>query len=96
MSPPTEARLRGIDLSLVDEGERLDGTLSALRRRHAADAIEELERWRPDWCGGPFDERDLTLWVRDECRLHVQDGRFEHAIALIERYRRQQYSEFKQ
>ena len=35
-------------------------------------------------------------WVRDECRLHVEGDRFEHAIALIERYRRQAKIEFKE
>ncbi len=97
MSPPTQASLKGIDLTLLNEAERLDAFLSAARRRHQADALAELDRWRPlhsfERRGG--DVYELSKWVGAECRLHVEGGRFEHAIALVERYRRQPHLPFK-
>lgn len=97
MSVPLAPQLRGIDLAIFDLGDRLDATLSALRRRDRDDALEQLGRWRPTWHRLHDDwSADLTAWVRDECRLHVQDGRFEHAIALIERYRPQPAYMFKE
>lgn len=108
MSQPESAALSGAHITMPDLAERLDATLSALRRRAAAEAITELQRWEPSYsCDDDgFDDecgivtwseaaRDLTTWVRDESILHVQGGRFEHAIALIERYRDQPFSDFK-
>ncbi len=91
MSPPTRASLKGIDLTLAAEAERLDAFLSAARRRHQVDALAELARWRPLHGVGrrESDTYELSKWVLAECRLHVEGGRFEHAIALVERYRSQ-------
>jgi len=99
MSPPCKANLLGIDLTIEDETERLAATLSALRRRDRDEALAELDRWQSIYyaCDSRADdEHGLTEWVRDESRLHVQAGRFEYAIALIERYRQQPVSDFKE
>lgn len=67
--------------------------LSALRRRSAADAAEILATPWIDWLADEDDddwedyvESDLSTWVRTECRLHVDGGRFQHALAVVERY----------
>lgn len=96
MTAPIESRLRGIDLTIHDEDERLAATLSALRRRATGEALEELDRWRPAWQCMDDKQAELTRWIRDECRLHVREARFEYAIALIERYRRQPFCNFKE
>lgn len=94
MSPPILAE---ITISIGDE--RRDALLSALRRGDAAEATSLLQRWSPratlrdpddDWEPRRWhDDRtilELSDWVRTETRLHVQAGRFQHALALLERY----------
>lgn len=80
----------------------LDGLLSALRRHDRADAERLLGRWATsetqiDWNDGArhdFDwsllhlDHDLSAWVHREASHHVAGGRFEHALCLVETYRR--------
>lgn len=96
MSPPTRANLKGYVLELGHEDERLSAFISACRRRHRADALHELTRWEPLGYGWSEGSRDLTIWVRDECRLHVEAERFEYALVLVERYRRQPFTTMRQ
>lgn len=86
--PPKEGfdttTLRGRGLG--EEG--IEGLVAVLRRHDPAAAIALIEGWMPgDVDQGDHFSRSLTCWVRDQCRQHVADGRFEYALALIERYR---------
>lgn len=91
--------LREITISIAEE--RRDALLSALRRGARGEALDLLAGWTslfhgfgpdgfdPDdeWC--PYVDQnqiELTEWTRDEVRLHVEDGRFQHALALLDRY----------
>lgn len=80
----------------------LDELLSALRRHDRADADRLLERrgtsesvidWTQDHCND-FDwptlhlDHPLSAWVHREASRHVAGGRFEHALCLVETYRR--------
>jgi len=79
----------------------IDDLASALRRRDAGDADRHLAAWAraemlpddvPPWddvCPIGCLEDDLTAWVHGEIGRHVAGGRFEHALCLLERYRRQ-------
>ncbi len=85
----------------IDDAD-LGELLSALRRHDRADADRLLERWATseneiDWTNDACNEIDwpllhlddeLTAWVHREARLHVAGGRFEHALCLVEPYRR--------
>lgn len=72
--------------------------LSALRRHDAGDSERLLIAWAADrhtWSEDPYDddvsiENDdpLTAWVWTEATAHVAERRFEHALCLLERYRR--------
>lgn len=80
----------------------VDGLLSALRRHDRADADRLLERWATsesdDYTEDDILEDDRypvlhlddepTAWVHREAQGHVAVGRFEHALCLVERYRR--------
>jgi|GEM_PF-810519 len=80
----------------------LDDLLSALRRHDRADADRLLERWttsqrddysddeisEDDWFPVSHLDHELTAWVHREASGHVADGRFEHALCLVETYRR--------
>jgi len=92
-SPP----IHGIVVDIGDE--RRDALLSALRRGDSAAALELLDGWcshfgerEVDWddwneeCDFDAHQNDLTTWTREECRLHVAGGRFQHALALLDRY----------
>lgn len=72
--------------------------LSALRRHDRIDADRLLTTWSsaqiydPDvedesWFFHCLDD-SLTDWVRREAVLHVAGGLFEHALCLVEKYRR--------
>ena len=90
MSPP---RLKIREATLGD-------LLSALRRHDAAEAGRLLALWsedgddfdfevdddREDWDDRHLDD-PLTAWVHREAVAHVADGRFEHALCLVEQYR---------
>jgi hypothetical protein len=81
----------------------LDDLLAALRRHDRPNVVRLLDRWASAECD-PFDDPDddcwdddmpmrfldhpLTGWVHREVSAHVADDRFEHALCLIERYRR--------
>ena len=87
MSPPPRA------LKIALKGDRLDALFSALRRGSTADALAILatpwvdmlaDESDPDW--EDYVESELSAWVRAECRLHVEAGRFQHAIAVLDRY----------
>lgn len=70
--------------------ETLDDLLSALRRHHRDDCQRLLAAWADDDCNyAPYRHLDdpLTAWVHAEAMLHVDDGRFEHALCLVEQYR---------
>lgn len=85
----------------IDDGD-LDELLSALRRHDRADAGRLLERWatsenKTDWTLEACNELDwpirhldddLTAWVHREASQHVAGGRFEHALCLVDSYRR--------
>lgn len=82
----------------------LDEMLSALRRHHRGDADRLLDRWATserdldeysvaeilddDWFPVSHLDDELTAWVHREVSSHVADGRFEHALCLVEAYRR--------
>lgn len=72
------------DIVIEIEGERRDALLSALRRGACAEATELLDGWTFAW--SPVEVRDLSRWVCDECRRHVAAGRFQYALALLDRY----------
>lgn len=63
----------------------LDDLLSALRRRDRADADRLLDRWATS---ETHLAHDLSAWVHREASQHVAGGRFEHALCLVETYRR--------
>lgn len=69
--------------------ERRDALLSALRRGAVSEAIELLGGWMRAW---PRHTRPgnrinaLSVWLRDECLQHLEDGRVQHALALFDRY----------
>ena len=87
----------------IDDGD-LDELLSALRRHDRADADRLLDRWTTserdpaeyfgdepddeDWFHVSHLDDELTAWVHREASLHVAGGRFEHALCLVETYRR--------
>lgn len=89
-------------LHIVDAD--LDELLSALRRHNLGDAERLLKRWTnserdpAEYSGNEPLEDDrfpvshlddeLTAWVHREVSSHVADGRFEHALCLVEAYRR--------
>lgn len=80
----------------------LDELRSALRRHDRVDADRMLERWATsenqiDWTNDRCNDldwpqlhldHDLTAWVHREALQHVAASRFEHALCLIEAYRR--------
>ncbi len=84
--------------------EDLDELLSALRRHDRGDADRLLERWatsergvdeysedeisEDDWFPVSHLDDELTAWVHREVSHHVAGGRFEHALCLVETYRR--------
>lgn len=93
MSPPTQPKLLQINaLGLEGKipGGRFDELTSALRRRHRDDALGILDRWplHGYWsAAAPRQPQiELTRWLQQEVRLHVEGGRFQHALALVERY----------
>lgn len=80
----------------IDDAD-LDELLAALRRHDLADAERLLERWatseREIDCNDTDRptrhlEHDLSAWVHREASQHVAGGRFEHALCLVEAYRR--------
>lgn len=87
-------------LQIVD-GD-LDDLLAALRRHDKADADRLLARWATsetqiDWNDEACQnidwpllhlDHDLSAWVYREAADHVAGGRFEHALCLVEAYRR--------
>ena len=88
MSPPVQAMLAEIRATIPDG--IFDGLTSALRRGDRAGALELLASWPHarafSKASGPNRRQSLTDWLRDESRLHVEAGRFQHALALVERY----------
>ena len=82
----------------------LDDLVAALRRHDRAEADRLLKRWATSereldeeadedvWDDDMLTllhlDHDLSAWVHREATLHVADGRFEHALCLIETYRR--------
>jgi len=89
------ADLLPIDLPWSDR--QLDDLLAALRRHDVGEAARLLREIRPD----PDAFRDggdwllfapamaLHTWTRAEALQHVEQGRPEYALALVERYRRE-------
>lgn len=88
-----------LDVTADLGAERRDQLLSALRRRDLADVRHALHAWAEDdiivdedaleaddfiWQRPLWDE--LTAWLHREIGLHVEAGRFEHALCLLERY----------
>lgn len=94
MPPP----LALTEITVEIESARRDSLLSAVRRAARGEALDLLDGWDPldiirdePWIDDPWSTvdaktNDLTLWVRDECRLHVAAGRFQYALALLDRY----------
>jgi hypothetical protein len=82
----------------------LENLLSALRRHDRADADRLLDRWatserdvtdytveeilEDDWFPVSHLDDELSAWVHREDSEHVAGGRFEHALCLVETYRR--------
>jgi hypothetical protein len=85
----------------IDDAD-LDALRSALRRHDRVDAARMFERWatsenQTDWTNDRCNDLDwpllhldheLTAWVHREASHHVAGGRFEHALCLVEAYRR--------
>jgi len=87
----------------IDDAD-LDALRSALRRHDPAEAVRMLERWatserdfndytvceilEDDWFPVSHLDHELTAWVHREASHHVAGGRFEHALCLVETYRR--------
>lgn len=89
------AHLLPLEIAVAISDERRDALLGALRRGDRREALELLEGWPPPYDCDPgegwFHYLDLKIieltdWTRDECRLHVEAGRFQHALALLDRY----------
>lgn len=92
------------DRYLQIDDRDLDDLLAALRRHDRADTERLLERWatseRPideevdddvwddDMLPLLHLDHDLSAWVHREAVDHVAAGRFEHALCLVEAYRR--------
>lgn len=77
--------------TILIDGANRRALFSALRRHHAADAIEQIGVWGedvPDYHDDDDEQTELglTTWVRSEVRQHVEGGRFEHAMVLVDRY----------
>ncbi|WP_439611470.1 hypothetical protein [Reyranella sp.] len=82
----------------------LDDLVAALRRHDRAEANRLLERWATSereideeadedvWDDDMLPllllDHDLSAWVHREACDHVTSGRFEHALCLVETYRR--------
>ncbi len=82
----------------------LDDLVAALRRHDHAESVRLLERWATSerdvdeevdddiWDDDllPLQhlDHDLSAWVHREACDHVAGGRFEHALCLVETYRR--------
>ena len=89
------ADLLAIDLPWADRD--LDDLLAALRRHDNAAAARLLREIRPDPDAAAYVshwwrfsvEADLHAWTRAEALQHVEQGRPEYALALVERYRRE-------
>ena len=88
-----------LDVTADLGAERRNALLSALRRRDIGDVRRALQAWAEDdivvdedaleaddfiWHRPLWD--DLTRWLHGEIALHADDGRFEHALCLLERY----------
>lgn len=87
----------------IDDAD-LDALRSALRRHDPVEATRIFERWatserdltdytvceilEDDWVPVSHLEHDLSAWVHREASQHVAAGRFEHALCLVETYRR--------
>jgi hypothetical protein len=90
-----EAPLLAVDLPWPDR--ELHDLLAALRRHDAGEAARLLREIRPDLkaCrdGGDWlrfaAAYELHTWTRAEALQHVEQGRPEYALALVERYRRE-------
>ena len=85
------------DLPWADRA--LDDLLAALRRHDNGEAARLLREIRPDpdnpqlkpslYWSMCDDALDLHTWTRAEALQHVEQGRPEYALALVQRYRRQ-------
>lgn len=99
-SPSIDGRLDIRALGLIKRGDdaRFEDLTRALRSRDLAGSIYALDAWAEsnanlEYLEDSDDLRnadrktlELTRWVRREVRLHVVDGRFQHALVLVERY----------
>lgn len=86
-----DAPVRSISAAGIEGGgERHLALTSALRRGDRDAALEILDRWpRPRVFAGAAvlsPAQILTAWLQREVRLHVEAARFQHALALIDRY----------
>lgn len=88
MSPPTQPRLDEIRAYIPDD--LLDELLRALRACDRKGALVLIAAWQTSWPSSNATrvnrQRRLSHWLRDETRLHVEGGRFQHALTLVERY----------
>jgi hypothetical protein len=70
--------------------ELFEALASALRRGNRGEALGLLDRWhrpRPySVTMGLNAAQRLTTWLQQEVRLHVEGSRYQHALALVERY----------
>jgi hypothetical protein len=94
-----EASILAVDLPWADR--ELDDLLAALRRHDVGEAARLLRAIRPDpaallppnapWQAFAIGRAglDLHTWTRAEALQHVEQGRPEYALALVERYRRE-------
>ena len=83
-----EAKL--LEIKAEISTERFEALHSALRCGASRQVIELLDRWEPpepdyETFGLSATQR-LTTWLQQELRLHVEGSRYQHALALLERY----------
>lgn len=91
------------DRHLQADPHDLEDLVAALRRHDHANAVRLLARWSGDgpvpdyentdsdcWDDDmlvPYADQPLSGWIMREAAVHVDGGRFEHALCLVERYR---------
>ena len=70
------------------DAQRLLERWSTSERRPDLEEQPDSDVWDDDMLPLLYLDHDLSAWVHREAVDHVTDGRFEHALCLVEAYRR--------